>query len=97
MGIEVSRGYGREESEEFWIGPPMLRRVTMPDQTYKLIDLVGVSSKSFADAANNAVKKASKTLRGLAWFEVVELRGKIEDGKISGYQATIKVGFKLDD
>lgn len=68
----------------------------MEDQTYKVIELVGVSKKSFADATANAVKKASKTLHGLGWFEVVDLRGRIADGKVEAYQATIKVGFKLD-
>lgn len=63
---------------------------------YKITEVVGVSSKSFADAVNNAVKRASKTLHGLSWFEVVELRGAIEDGKVSAYQAKIKIGFKLD-
>ncbi len=72
-------------------------RFPMPDRTFKLIELVGVSSKSFADATNNAVKKASKSLHGLAWFEVVELRGKIDGGKVAEYQAKLKVGFKLDD
>lgn len=69
----------------------------MPEQTYKLIELVGVSKKSFADACNNAVKKAAKSLHGMSWFEVSQLRGKVEDGKITAYQASMKVGFKLDD
>lgn len=68
----------------------------MPERTFKLIELVGVSNKSFADAASNAVKKASKTLRGLSWFEVAELRGRVEDGKIAEYQTKIKVAFQLD-
>ena len=69
----------------------------MAEQTYKLIELVGVSKKSFADACDQAVKKAAKSIHGMSWFEVSQLRGKIEDGKISAYQATVKVGFKLDD
>jgi len=68
----------------------------MPDNTYKVIELVGESPKSFADATNNAIKKASKTLHGLAWFEVVQLRGRVVEGKVDQYQAVIKVGFKLD-
>lgn len=69
----------------------------MPDDdTFKIIELAGQSKKSFADATNNAIKKASKTLHGLGWFEVVQLRGRIVDGKIDHYQAVIKVGFKLD-
>jgi len=68
----------------------------MEDNTYKVIELVGESKKSFADATANAVKKASKTLHGLGWFEVVQLRGRIDGGKVASFQATIKVGFRLD-
>ena len=66
-------------------------------QTYKLIELVGVSPTSYADATTNAVARASETLRGLGWFQVTELRGLIEDGRISEYQATVKVGFRILD
>lgn len=66
----------------------------MPNRTYKLIELVGTSDKNFADAAANAVKKASQTLKGLAWFEVVEERGAIRDDGIE-YQVKIKVAFRL--
>jgi len=69
----------------------------MASKTYKFVDLVGISDKSFADAANNAVKKAAKTLKGLAWFEVTEERGSIENGKIKEYQVTVRIAFKLLD
>ena len=69
-----------------------------PDnRTYKLIELVGVSNESYADATKNAVARASETLRGLGWFQVTELRGLIQDGNISEYQVTLKVGFRLLD
>ncbi|MCA1812404.1 MAG: dodecin family protein [Halobacteriales archaeon] len=68
-----------------------------PNKTYKFIDLVGISEKSFADAANNAVKKAAQTLKGLAWFEVTEERGSIENGKIKEYQVTVRIAFRLMD
>lgn len=67
----------------------------MPERTFKLIELVGISNKSFADASNNAVKKASQSLRGLAWFEVVEQRGLVKDGKVAEYQVKLKVAFRL--
>lgn len=67
------------------------------NRTYKLIELVGVSSESYADATKNAVARASSTLRGLGWFQVTELRGLIQDGQISEYQVTMKVGFRLLD
>ena len=64
---------------------------------YKLVELVGVSKESYADATQNAVKRASQTLKGLGWFQVTELRGLIEDGGISEYQVTLKLGFRLLD
>ena len=64
--------------------------------TYKKIEIVGTSPESFAKAAAGAVEKASQSLHGLQWFEVGELRGKIDNGKISEYQVTLKVGLKLD-
>ena len=67
------------------------------NRTYKLIELVGVSSDSYAEATQNAVKKAGETLRGLGWFQVTELRGLIQDGDISEYQVTLKLGFRLVD
>lgn len=66
------------------------------DRLYKKIELVGISSKSFEDAISSAVEKASKTLHGLAWFEVVEQHGRITDNKITEFQAVIRVAFKLD-
>ena len=69
----------------------------MPDNTYKLVQIVGTSKESFARAAANGVERASKSLRNLDWFEVVEMRGRIADGKIAQYQVTMKVGFRLDD
>lgn len=69
----------------------------MDGRTYKLIELVGVSNESYAEATQNAVSRASDTLKGLGWFQVTELRGSIQDGKISEYQVTLKVGFRLLD
>jgi dodecin len=67
----------------------------MPGRTYKLIELVGISDKSFADATNNAVKKAAESLQGLAWFEVVEQRGSIKNGRVGEYQVKLNVAFRL--
>ncbi len=64
--------------------------------TYKVIELVGVSPVSFAEAVKAAVEEASKTVRNMNWFEVVEERGRIADGKVAEFQVTIKVGFKLE-
>ena len=67
----------------------------MSGGTYKLIELVGTSTESFEDAVNNAVKEAAKSLKNLCWFEVVEKRGHIADGKVSEYQVKVKVAFKI--
>jgi hypothetical protein len=66
------------------------------DKTFKRIELVGISEKSFEDAVSNAIERASRTIHGLAWFEVSEQHGKIVDGKVAEYQVILKVAFKLD-
>ena len=67
------------------------------NKVYKVIEVVGCSSKSYDNAVENAIAEAGKSLKGLAWFEVMEWRGGIKDGKISEYQAVTKVGFRLID
>jgi dodecin len=64
--------------------------------TYKLIELVGTSPQSFAEAAKSAVDEASKTVKNMDWFQVVEQRGRIKDGKVVEFQVTIKVGFRVE-
>jgi len=64
--------------------------------TYKIIELVGTSPKSFAEAARAAVSEAAKSVRNLGWFQVVEERGRIEGGKVAEFQVTVKIGFKLE-
>ena len=66
------------------------------DRTYKKIELVGISNKSFEEAVSNAVAKASKSIRGLSWADVVDQHCKIVDGKVTEYQVVLKVAFKLD-
>ena len=68
----------------------------MSNHIYKKIELVGSSPDSIEDAVQNAISKASKSLRNLRWFEVLETRGQIEEEKIGHWQVTIKVGFTLD-
>jgi flavin-binding protein dodecin len=67
-----------------------------PASVHKKIEVVGTSKKSFADAAQTAVVRAAKSMRGLEWFEVTELRGRIDGGSIGEYQVTVKIGFKLE-
>jgi flavin-binding protein dodecin len=72
-------------------------RSAMSNHIYKKIELVGSSANGIEDAVQNAFSKASKSLRNLRWFEVVEVRGHVENGKIAHWQVTIKVGFTLDE
>ena len=64
---------------------------------YKMVEIVGTSTVSFAEATKEAVKRAGKTIRNMGWFEVVEQRGAIKDGAVSEFQVKLKVGFKLED
>jgi hypothetical protein len=64
--------------------------------TYKLTEIVGTSTEGFADAVRNAIAEASRTIRHLDWFEVIEERGAIKDGTVREFQVTVKVGFKLE-
>jgi hypothetical protein len=64
---------------------------------YKVIDIVGSSETSIEDAIAVAVERASQTLKNLRWFEVVQTRGHIEEGRVEHYQVMLKVGFTLDD
>jgi len=67
------------------------------NRVYKLVEIVGTSNDSFAKAVAKGVERASKNLRNLDWFEVTEMRGRIENGRVAQYQVKIKVGFRLDD
>ena len=74
----------------------MAKTASDSNHVYKIIELVGTSEKSADDAIRTAVARASKTLKHLRWFEVVQTRGHIEDGKVGHYQVTLKVGFTLE-
>ena len=69
----------------------------MADHVYRMIEIAGSSEISHADAIENAISRAAKSMRHLRWFEVTQLRGKIEEGEIRHYQVTMKVGFTLED
>ncbi|MTI30827.1 dodecin [Xanthovirga aplysinae] len=69
----------------------------MSDHVYKLIELTGTSQKSIEDAVQNAISKAGFTIRNMRWFEMVDTRGAVENGKIKHWQVTIKVGFTLEE
>ena len=67
----------------------------MPDKTYKIIEVVGVSNEGIQEAVRNAVSKASQTLRNIDWFEVVNIRGAVHDGKPE-FQVEVRIGFRLE-
>ena len=69
----------------------------MSENVYKQIELTGVSSTSIEDAVQNAITKASKTIRQMRWFQVIETRGAIDEDKVTQWQVTLKIGFTLED
>lgn len=69
----------------------------MKSKVYKQVELTGTSDKTIEDAVEAAIRRANKTLKNLCWFEVVETRGSIVQGRIHEWQATIKVGFLIED
>jgi flavin-binding protein dodecin len=68
----------------------------MNDHVYKIIELAGSSPESIEKAIENAVERANKSVRELRWFEVIQTRGHIEDGKVAHYQVVLKAGFSLE-
>ncbi|MEI6505972.1 MAG: dodecin [Planctomycetota bacterium] len=69
----------------------------MSEHSYKMIELVGSSHTSIEAAVQNAIAKAEQDESTLRWFEVVETRGHIEDGKIAHWQVRVKIGATLPD
>ena len=67
------------------------------DHIYKILELVGSSEKSIEDAIQNALARASKTVREMKWFEVEQTRGHIENGRVGHYQVTLRVGFTPEE
>ncbi|AMK78263.1 MULTISPECIES: dodecin [Methylomonas] len=67
----------------------------MPEHVYQKVELTGSSSLGIQQAIENAVSKAGETIQNMRWFEVVETRGHIDNGKVAHWQVTIKVGYTL--
>ena len=67
------------------------------DSVFKIIEIVGTSKESYEKAINNGIAKASETIEAISWFEVVQQRGAVKDGKVTEFQVVLKVGFKLLD
>ena len=69
----------------------------MTDHVYKSVEITGTSPEGVTQAIDRAVAKASETVRNLDWFELIAVRGQIDDGRVAHYQATLKIGFRLED
>ena len=69
----------------------------MSNHVYKMIELTGSSDKGIEEAIENAVSKAAETVRNMRWFQVLETRGHIDNGKVQHWQVTVKIGFTLED
>ncbi|MGE0221941.1 MAG: dodecin [Acetobacteraceae bacterium] len=69
----------------------------MSNHVYRIVELAGSSEISHADAIENAIARASQTVRNLRWYEVLQMRGEIENGEIRHYQVTLKVGFTVEE
>lgn len=67
------------------------------EAVYRRTDLVGSSRESVSDAIETAIARAARTLRHIEWFEVGEIRGRVQDGKVAQYQVSIKVGFRVEE
>ena len=69
----------------------------MSNHVYKHLELTGSSTLGVEDAIKIAIEKASATVRNMQWFEVIDTRGHITDGKVAHWQVTIKIGFTIED
>ena len=69
----------------------------MTEHVYKSVEITGTSPEGVTQAIDRAVAKASQTVRNLDWFELISVRGQIDDGRVAHYQATLKIGFRLED
>ena len=69
----------------------------MSNHTYRVTEIVGTSPEGIDTAIGNGIARAAATIRHMDWFEVVSVRGEIEDGAVAHYQVTLKVGFRIED
>ena len=68
----------------------------MTAHTYKLVELVGSSQTSSDEAIRNAIQKAAATIKHIDWFQVIETRGHVQDGRVAHFQVTLKIGFRIE-
>lgn len=65
------------------------------DRTYGIVEVIGVSEISYADATRKAVSALGKQQQNLSWFEVLEQRGRIESGEVLEFQVRLRVGYRM--
>jgi flavin-binding protein dodecin len=75
----------------------MMTEFSMPNHVYKVVEIVGTSTKSIEDAVKKGIARAGKSLRHIGWFEVVGTRGHVEDAHVVHFQVTMKVGFRMEN
>lgn len=68
----------------------------MPGAVYKIIELTGTSTNSIEEAVNNAIARAGESVRMMRWFEVIETRGAVVEGRVGEWQVTVKIGFHIE-
>ncbi len=68
----------------------------MSDHVYKLVEVVGSSKVGMDDAIRNAIETTAQTIRHIDWFEVIDSRGHVVDGKVAHFQVTLKIGFRIE-
>ena len=69
----------------------------MAEHVHEVVEIVGTSSASVSEAIRNAIARATATLRHVRWFEAVQVRGDVADGKVTHDQVTLKLGFTLEE
>jgi len=68
----------------------------MSDHIYRVTEVVGTSPESVQQAIRNGIARVSQTVRNVEWFEATEIRGQVENGEITAFQVSMKVGFRLE-
>ena len=69
----------------------------MSDNVYKVTEVVGSSTNSIEEAVQSAVERTAKTVKHVEWFQVVDTRGHVTDGRVAHYQVVLKIGFRLEE
>jgi dodecin len=96
-GLSHSRASAQHAAGSAVLLPTLRTGAVMPEHVYKVVELVGSSEQSLTEAIDRAVAKASETLRNIGWFEVTNIRGHVENGKVAHYQVTLKLGFTVEE